>query len=178
MWIFEFTGPESSLYEGGLYELQIELPMAYPLESPLITMVTKIWHPNFDPKSGELEQSILRKISTSNYSLAQILEAIISLLKTPIFDYANKSLTFRNENSRDFVYCQYFKNFQRFKKRAADWKEKYAFSKYSLDPNTRKKRGFSFEMENSTIVSNSSDDIMLNGNSFDVIVEDGLPLAY
>lgn len=46
MWDAVVVGPPDSPYEGGAFELKIQLPVNFPMDSPTITFVTKIFHPN------------------------------------------------------------------------------------------------------------------------------------
>ena len=39
-------GPEGSVYEGGVFEMEIKLPQDYPFKPPIIKFVTKVYHPN------------------------------------------------------------------------------------------------------------------------------------
>ena len=41
-----FEGPPGTAYEGGTYEVNIEIPNEYPFRPPIMKFKTKIWHPN------------------------------------------------------------------------------------------------------------------------------------
>lgn len=41
-------GPPDTIYEGGVFRLEIYLPEAYPMEPPKVLFRTKIYHPNID----------------------------------------------------------------------------------------------------------------------------------
>jgi ubiquitin-protein ligase len=46
------TGPEGTVYDGGLFELKIRIPTDYPFRQPRIVFLTKIYHVNVDHQSG------------------------------------------------------------------------------------------------------------------------------
>ena len=41
-----FEGPPGTVYEGGKYEINIDIPSEYPFRPPIMKFATKIWHPN------------------------------------------------------------------------------------------------------------------------------------
>ena len=48
------TGPEGTVYEGGVFEVDIEIPNQYPFEPPKMKFITKIWHPNISSQTGAI----------------------------------------------------------------------------------------------------------------------------
>ena len=42
------AGPTGSPYESGIFKLELFLPEQYPMESPKVRFLTKIYHPNID----------------------------------------------------------------------------------------------------------------------------------
>ena len=47
-------GPEGTVYDGGVFEIDIQLPPAYPFEPPKMKFLTKIWHPNISSQTGAI----------------------------------------------------------------------------------------------------------------------------
>ncbi|MFX1256732.1 MAG: ubiquitin-conjugating enzyme E2 [Promethearchaeota archaeon] len=47
------VGPKGTVYQGGLFRLEIKYPSTYPHHPPFVRMHTPIWHPNFWPKPHE-----------------------------------------------------------------------------------------------------------------------------
>jgi ubiquitin-conjugating enzyme (huntingtin interacting protein 2) len=47
-------GPEGTPYEGGVFEIDINIPDQYPFEPPKMKFLTKIWHPNISSQTGAI----------------------------------------------------------------------------------------------------------------------------
>jgi ubiquitin-conjugating enzyme (huntingtin interacting protein 2) len=47
-------GPEGTPYEGGVWEIDIDIPKQYPFEPPKMKFITKIWHPNISSQTGAI----------------------------------------------------------------------------------------------------------------------------
>lgn len=47
-------GPEGTVYEGGLFEVDIVIPKQYPFEPPKMKFTTKVWHPNVSSQTGAI----------------------------------------------------------------------------------------------------------------------------
>lgn len=40
-------GPSGTVYEGGVFEINVEIGKQYPFEPPKMKFITKIWHPKY-----------------------------------------------------------------------------------------------------------------------------------
>lgn len=47
-------GPMGTCYEGGVFDIDIEIPKQYPFEPPKMKFTTKIWHPNISSQTGAI----------------------------------------------------------------------------------------------------------------------------
>ena len=47
-------GPLGTCYEGGVFEIDIQIPKQYPFEPPKMKFTTKIWHPNISSQTGAI----------------------------------------------------------------------------------------------------------------------------
>jgi len=48
------NGPSGTVYEGGVFEVDITIPKQYPFEPPKMKFVTKVWHPNISSQTGAI----------------------------------------------------------------------------------------------------------------------------
>lgn len=53
-------GPTGTPYEGGVFDIAIEIPPKYPFEPPKMKFLTKIWHPNISSQTGAICLDILK----------------------------------------------------------------------------------------------------------------------
>ena len=53
-------GPEDTVYEGGVFNIDIQIPSSYPFEPPKMKFITKIWHPNISSQTGAICLDILK----------------------------------------------------------------------------------------------------------------------
>ena len=47
-------GPQGTPYEGGVFQIDINIPKQYPFEPPKMKFHTKIWHPNISSQTGAI----------------------------------------------------------------------------------------------------------------------------
>lgn len=80
------TGPRETPYEGGCFQLRIEIPPSYPLSAPKVWFRTKCFHPNVHFGTGELCLDVLKTDWSPVWGLRAILRAIIALLVDPNAD--------------------------------------------------------------------------------------------
>lgn len=81
-WTAHITGPHQSVYEGYRFKLSILVSTDYPHVPPVISFVTRIFHPNVST-SGEICLDILKKEWSPAWTLQAACRAIMMLLENP-----------------------------------------------------------------------------------------------
>ncbi|KAL1479545.1 hypothetical protein MTO96_051757 [Rhipicephalus appendiculatus] len=87
-WHATIAGPEGSPYEGGLFNLRIQLPRDYPLGAPVVHFLTTIYHPNISASDGAVCMNMLKRKWSPSLSVAKVLASIRSLMCSPNPDEA------------------------------------------------------------------------------------------
>jgi len=83
LWYAKCTGPTGTCYEGGVFELKIQVPKEYPISPPKIEFLTKIFHPNVHYETGEICMDILKDKWSPVWTLLTVCRAIVSMLSNP-----------------------------------------------------------------------------------------------
>lgn len=76
----QFQAPKESLYHPGMYRIRIELPEEYPLKSPSVGFVTRIFHPNVDERSGSICLDVLNQTWSPMFDLLNIVDVFLPQL--------------------------------------------------------------------------------------------------
>ncbi|KAJ2899420.1 E2 ubiquitin-protein ligase peroxin 4 [Coemansia aciculifera] len=82
-WRAVLRGPRDSPYEGGWFELRIDIPEQYPIQPPTLVFVTPVCHPNVHFETGEICLDILRTQWSPAWTLASTCLAVQVLLANP-----------------------------------------------------------------------------------------------
>ncbi|KAK7203690.1 ubiquitin-conjugating enzyme/RWD-like protein [Myxozyma melibiosi] len=82
-WVGYIRGSKGTLYEGGRWNIDIQVPKTYPLHPPEIKFITPICHPNVNWKDGLVCLDILKGQWTAAWTLQSACMAILVLLSDP-----------------------------------------------------------------------------------------------
>lgn len=81
-WTATIPGPEGSVYEEGLFHVEITLAHDYPFSAPRVTFRTRIYHMNINER-GNICIDILKHNWSPALSLFKVILSISSLLTDP-----------------------------------------------------------------------------------------------
>lgn len=122
-------GPKDTVYEGGLYQIDIQLDDQYPFVPPKMRFVTKVWHPNISSASGAICLDILKDQWSPALTLKTALLSLQALLSSP-----------QPDDPQDAVVAkQYLSDYETFKKTAKYWTDAFA-NPNTLAPEDKVKR--------------------------------------
>ncbi|KAJ2161670.1 E2 ubiquitin-protein ligase peroxin 4 [Coemansia sp. RSA 552] len=82
-WRAVLHGPQDTPYQGGLFELRIDVPEEYPIKPPTLTFVTPVCHPNVHFETGEICLDILKTQWSPAWTLKATCLAVHVLLGAP-----------------------------------------------------------------------------------------------
>lgn len=77
------NGPISTPFDNGQFKIRMHMSNDYPLSPPKCYFITKIFHPNVAPGSGEICVNTLKKDWNASYGIHHILQVIRCLLIQP-----------------------------------------------------------------------------------------------
>ncbi len=99
-------GPKDTPYEGGLFQVDIQLDDQYPYVPPKMRFITRVWHPNVSSANGAICLDILKDQWSPALTLKTALLSLQALLSSPQPDdpqdavvakqYLSDPVTFRN----------------------------------------------------------------------------------
>ncbi|KAF5401436.1 Ubiquitin conjugating enzyme [Paragonimus heterotremus] len=114
-WQATIIGPVDSVYEGGVFFLNIGFPTDYPFKPPKVHFTTRIYHPNINSE-GTICLDILQKQWSPALTIAKVLLSICSLLTDP-----NPDDPLCPEIARLYKFDR-----KKYSETAREWTQKYA----------------------------------------------------
>ena len=126
-WSAILKGPEDTPYQGAKFNLDIKLPSDYPFSPPIVTFITKVYHPNIDSQ-GVICLDILKDRWLASFTISHVLYSISSLLMDPNPD----------DPMVASIALQYRTDLELYKITAREWANMYAMegswlnSKYAI----------------------------------------------
>jgi peroxin-4 len=86
-WSAEINGPSDTPFEGGVYEIELQVPSDYPIVPPLARFAPKkMFHPNVRFATGEICLDILKASWSPAWTLQAVCRAIQTLMSHPEHD--------------------------------------------------------------------------------------------
>jgi ubiquitin-conjugating enzyme E2 D/E len=81
-WEGTIMGPTETVYEGGIFNLDIQFPKNYPFKPPKVRFQTKIYHPNIN-SGGFICLDIFKENWSPALTISKVLLSLCSLLTDP-----------------------------------------------------------------------------------------------
>lgn len=101
-WKATIIGISGTPYEGGIFNLEIEITDKYPFKPPKVKFLTKLFHPNIN-SSGDICLDILKHNWSPALTLDKVLLSIQTLLQCPNPDDpldANAAALYKNDRPK------------------------------------------------------------------------------
>lgn len=114
-WNATIIGPKDTIYEDGIFKLEIDFPINYPFNPPKIHFKTKIYHPNIN-KAGCICLDVLKDKWSPALNITQVLLSVCSLLNDPN----------PNDPLEPEIAHEYINNRQQFNNNVKSWIQLYA----------------------------------------------------
>ena len=131
------VGPKGTVYEGGLFRLEIKYPKDYPRSPPFVRLHTPIWHPNFWAKPSEYkgQRNICLALVDTQYigkkggwspskTVTTVIQSIYAMLNTH-GQYINPTDVFNKKAALEMM-----KEPKKFDKKCKALTKKYATKKW------------------------------------------------
>merc|ERR1712070_1278334 len=109
-------GAPETPYEGGTFELDIQIPESYPFSPPKVKFTTRLWHPNISSQTGAICLDILKDQWAAAMTLRTVLLSLQALLSAA-----------EPDDPQDAVVAKQYKEDPKlFERTAAHWACAYA----------------------------------------------------
>ena len=148
-WKGRIKGPIDTVYQGGIFDVDIIIPDDYPFKPPKMKFDTKIWHPNISSVTGAICLDILKNEWTPALTIRTALISLQALMCEPV----------PNDPQDAVVAKQYMSNIKLFNQTAKHWVEEYANPERNLQKKIKEimDMGFSEQQAKEALEKNNED---------------------
>jgi len=87
-WNLHVAGPVGTPYEGGNFQLSIQVPDNYPFKPPEVKFTTRIYHPNVKSDDGSICADVYQANWAPTLNIRYVIETVLSILMQPNADHA------------------------------------------------------------------------------------------
>lgn len=115
-------GPAGSPYEGKFFRIMVRLPVDFPFSPPYIKFMTRLWHPNINPETGEICNDILKISGEGEFTWSpgsDVVSVIMNIIGMLGGNF-NFNSPLNPEASQEFR-----KSKKSFEKSARDWAQRF-----------------------------------------------------
>ena len=148
-WKGRINGPIDTVYQGGVFDVDIIIPDDYPFKPPKMKFDTKIWHPNISSVTGAICLDILKNEWTPALTIRTALISLQALMCEPV----------PNDPQDAVVAKQYMSNINLFNQTAKHWVEEYANPERNLQKKIKEltDMGFTEQQAKEALQKNNED---------------------
>ena len=148
-WKGRIKGPIDTVYQGGVFDVDIIIPDDYPFKPPKMKFDTKIWHPNISSVTGAICLDILKNEWTPALTIRTALISLQALMCEPV----------PNDPQDAVVAKQYMSNINLFNQTAKHWVEEYANPERNLQKKIKEltDMGFTEQQAKEALQKNNED---------------------
>ena len=148
-WKGRIKGPIDTVYQGGVFDVDIIIPDDYPFKPPKMKFDTKIWHPNISSVTGAICLDILKNEWTPALTIRTALISLQALMCEPV----------PNDPQDTVVAKQYMSNINLFNQTAKHWVEEYANPERNLQKKIKEltDMGFTEQQAKEALQKNNED---------------------
>ena len=118
-WEVTMLGPKNSIYEKGVFKLDISFPKNYPKEKPEIKLNNIIYHLQYKPKIGRIDLMVLN--SWDQCTPMTTVELLVSIYLFFSYENQNPDYAYIEEMRKEYI-----ENREEFNRKAREWTLKYA----------------------------------------------------
>lgn len=121
-------GPSGSPYEGGLFQLEVEVPDSYPFEPPRLKFLTPVYHPNID-NAGRICMDLLKMPPKGGWKPTINIENLLTAVQL-LLGYPNPDDPLMADIAEEYRF-----NRSEFLRKAKKFTEENAMKKRKIDSN-------------------------------------------